>query len=114
MHILRSCAIIFLCLGFGEAVVSLTNIQFPSALIGMLLLAFLLKKGWIKLEWVKNISDVLLAHFGLFFVPPGVALMLYFDLIAAEWLPITIATVGSIFIVLMLTGWVYQLFRRCS
>jgi holin-like protein len=114
MSVLRQCVIIFLCLAFGEMVVALTATKFPSALIGMLLLTVLLKVGWVKLEWVKGISDFLLAHFGLFFVPPGVALMLYFDLIAAEWLPITIATILSILAVLAATGWTYQLFRRRS
>ena len=111
---LRQCVIIFLCLAFGELVADLTGTKFPSSLIGMLLLAFLLTIGWIRLEWVKGISDFLLAHFGLFFVPPGVALMLYFDLIAAELLPITIATIISTLIVLAVTGWTYQLFRRRS
>ena len=114
MQILRQCVIIFLCLGVGEIIVALTETQFPSALIGMLLLTFLLKKGWVKLEWVQDVSNVLLSHFGLFFVPPGVALMLYFDLIAAEWFSITVATVASILIVLALTGWTYQLLRRRS
>jgi holin-like protein len=80
----------------------------------MLLLASLLTIGWVRLEWVKGISDFLLAHFGLFFVPPGVALMLYFDLIAAELIPIAIATLVSTLIVLAATGWTYQLFRRRS
>ncbi len=112
MHILRQCVIIFLCLAFGEGVVAMTGTKFPSALIGMLLLAFLLKVGLIRLDWVKGISDFLLLNFGLFFVPPGVALMLYFDLIAAEWLPITVATIGSTLLVLAVTGWTYQLVRR--
>ena len=43
-----------------------------------------------------------------FFIPPGVALMLYFDLIATEWLPITVATVVSILLVLLVTGHIHQ------
>ena len=112
MHVLRQCVIIFLCLAFGELVVGLTGTKFPAALIGMLLLTCLLKAGWVRLEWVKDVSDFLLAHLGLFFVPPGIALMLYFDLIAAELLPIVIATILSTLAVLAVTGWTYQLFRR--
>ena len=89
---LRQCAIIIACLALAELIVYLTGIRFPSALIGMLLLTLFLKLGWVKLEWVKGISDFLLAHLGLFFVPPGVALMLHFDLIASEFLPIAVAT----------------------
>ena len=112
MHILRQCLIIFLCLAFGELIVGLTQTKFPSSLIGMLLLTFLLKIGWIRLEWVKGVSDFLLRHLGLFFVPPGVALMLYFDRIAAEIFPVAIATILSTLAVLAVTGWTYQLFRR--
>lgn len=47
-----------------------------------------------------------------FFVPPGVALMLYFDIIAAEWIPITVATVVSIFLVIVVTGRLHQFMHR--
>lgn len=112
MQVLRQCLILFSCLAVGEIIVALTGTRFPSSLIGLLLLTFLLKTGWVKLQWVQGFSDLLLSHFGLFFVPPGVALMLCFDLIAAEWLPITAATLASTLIVLACTGWTYQLLRR--
>ena len=41
-------------------------------------------------------------------MPPGVALMLYFDLIKAELLPIVVATVVSTVLVLVVTGWTHQ------
>ncbi|MBS1157550.1 MAG: LrgA family protein [Proteobacteria bacterium] len=111
---LRQCVIVFGCLAVAELFVSLTGIRFPSALIGMLLLTLLLKLGWVKLDWVQGIADFLLGHLGLFFVPPGVALMLHFELIRAEWLPIAVATLVSTVAVLALTGWAYQLARRCK
>lgn len=108
---LRSCAIIFLCLAVAELIVGFSGIRLPSALIGMLLLVALLKAGWVRLEWVKSVSDFLLTNLGLFFVPPGVALMLHFDLIRDELLPIATATLISTVAVLAVTGWVYQLAR---
>lgn len=108
---IRSCAINFLCLAAAELIVGLSGIRLPSALIGMLLLVILLKAGWVRLEWVKGVSDFLLANLGLFFVPPGVALMLHFELIRNELLPIAAATLVSIVAVLAATGWVYQLTR---
>ena len=78
----------------------------------MLLLTAFLQMGWIKLEWIKGISDFLISNLGFFFVPPGVALMLYFDIIAAEFWPIAIATVVSTIIVLVVTGHVHQWIRR--
>ncbi|MCD7937425.1 MAG: CidA/LrgA family protein [Tannerellaceae bacterium] len=109
---IRQCAILFGCLAAGEGIVYLTGIPLPSSIIGMLLLAFLLKIKVIRLRWVRGIADFLLANLGFFFVPPGVALMLYFDIIRAEWWPIAGAIAGSTVIVLIVTGQVHQLIRR--
>lgn len=109
---IRECAILFGCLALGELIVWLTGVKLPSSIIGMLLLTLFLKLGWIKLHWVQGMSDFLVANLGFFFVPPGVALMLYFDVIAAEFWPIVIATVASTALVLVSTGWVHQLLHR--
>ncbi len=109
---IRQCAILFGCLALGELIVFLTGFKLPSSIIGMLLLTSLLKLGWIKLEWVKGLSDFLVANLGFFFIPPGVALMLYFDIIKAEFWPIMVATLVSTILVLVVTGWVHQLIRK--
>ena len=51
-------------------------------------------------------------NLGFFFIPPGVALMLYFDIIAAEFWPIVTASLISTLLVLVVTGWVHQLTRK--
>ena len=109
---IRQCAILFGCLALGELVVWLTGVKLPSSIIGMLLLTLFLKLGWTKLHWVQGMSDFLVANLGFFFVPPGVALMLYFDIIRAEFWPIVTATVVSTLLVLVVTGWVHQLARK--
>ncbi|MBO4964613.1 MAG: CidA/LrgA family protein [Prevotella sp.] len=109
---IRQCSILFGCMAVGELIVWLTGLRLPSSIIGMLLLTLLLKLGWIKLEWVKGLTDFLIANLGFFFVPPGVALMLYFDIIQAQLLPIVTATVVSTVIVLVVTGQVHQIVRR--
>lgn len=109
---IRQCAILFGCLALGELIVYFTGIKLPSSIIGMLLLTLFLKLGWIKLQWVQGLSDFLVANLGFFFVPPGVALMLYFDVIAAEFWPIVVATVVSTILVLSVTGWVHQIVRK--
>ena len=64
------------------------------------------------MQWVQGLSDFLVANLGFFFVPPGVALMLYFDIIAAQFWPIVIASLVSTLLVLIVTGWVHQLARK--
>ncbi|MCI1648882.1 MAG: CidA/LrgA family protein [Bacteroides sp.] len=109
---IRQCAILFGCLALGELIVSFTGIKLPSSIIGMLLLTLFLKIGWIKLQWVQGMSNFLVANIGFFFVPPGVALMLYFNIISAEFWPIIVATFISTFLVLVVTGWIHQLTRK--
>ena len=91
----RQCFILFGCMAAGELITMLTGVKLPSSIIGMLLLTLLLKVKVIKLEWVRGLIDFLIANLGFFFVPPGVALMLHFDLIRAELMPIVGATLVS-------------------
>ena len=109
---IRQCTIIFGCLAVGELIVWLTGISIPSSIIGMLLLTALLQMKVVKLEWVKGMSDFLISNLGFFFVPPGVALMLYFDIIKAELLPIVLATAISTMLVMITTGWTDQYLRK--
>ncbi len=90
----------------------LTGITVPGSILGMLLLTILLDRRMVKPETVAPMCRFLVSNMGFFFVPPGVALMLYFDLISASWLPITVATVVSTALVLVVTGQVHQLFRH--
>ncbi len=108
----RQCFILFGCLALGELIVMLTGLTLPSSIIGMLLLTLFLKTGVIKLEWVRGMTDFLIANLGFFFVPPGVALMLYFDLIKAELLPIMAATIISTALVLLVTGHTHQVVTK--
>lgn len=107
----KQCSVIFGSLAAGEFIAWVLGIPIPGSIIGMLLLTFLLQKKIVKLDTVKGISRFLVSNMGFFFVPPGVALMLYFDVIAAQWLPITVATVVSIMLVLVVTGQVHQFFH---
>ena len=112
MHLIRQCTILFGCLALGELIVRFTGIKLPSSITGMLLLTLFLKLGWIKLRWVQEIADFLIGNLGFFFIPAGVALMLYFDIITAQFWPIAIASLISTLLVLIITGWVHQLTRK--
>lgn len=109
---IRQLAILFGCLALGELIIMLTHIPLPSSILGMLLLTLLLKLKVIRLEWVRSISDFLVTNIGFFFVPPGVAIMLYFDIIKAQFVPIVTASVVSTVLVLAVTGWVHQIYGR--
>lgn len=88
----------------GEAAVRAWDWPIPGSVLGMLLLLAGLIVGVVRFEWVSEAAELLLSHMALLFVPVGVALMLYFELISSQWLPIVAATVGSTFVVLAVTA----------
>lgn len=112
--VIRQLAIIFGCLALGELVIWLTHIPLPSSIIGMLVLTLLLRLKVVRLEWVKQLSDFLVSNMGFFFVPPGVAIMLYFDIIKAQFVPIVVASVVSTLLVLAVTGWVHECYGKAK
>lgn len=109
---IKQCVIIFGCLALGELVVALTGWPLPSSIIGMILLTVFLALGLVRLEWVKGISDFLTKNLGLFFVPAGVAIMLYLDVIQSNFLQIMVSALASTIITLGVTGWVHQIIRK--
>lgn len=104
--------IIFLFLSLGELVVWLTGVPVPSSIIGLLLLTAALQLKIVKLRQVEGVADFLVKNLGFFFVPAGIGVMVHFDLIAQQWMPIVVASVVSIVVVLVVTGWVHQICRR--
>lgn len=109
---IRQLAILFGCLALGELLIYLTHVPLPSSILGMLILTLLLKLRVVRLEWVQGLSDFLVANIGFFFVPPGVAIMVYFDIIKAQLWPIVISSVVSTVLVLFTTGWVHELYGK--
>jgi holin-like protein len=105
---IKQCAIIFGCLFAGEILVYITGIKVPASIIGMLLLTALLYFRVVKLHHVKVTADQFISNLAFFFIPPGVGIMLYFGVLRAELGAIVISSVLSTFVVLAVTGWVYQ------
>ena len=83
----------------GEVVARLLSLPVPGPVIGMaLLFCTLVVRGRfgraIPLS-MQQTTHVLLQHLSLLFVPAGTGVMLYLQLIADEWLPITAALIVS-------------------
>jgi len=105
---LRGMAILLLMQLAGEGLAIGLSLPIPGSVIGMGLLLAALLSGWVKAEWIEDAADLLLSHMALFFVPAGVGVMVYFDLIGRQWLPISVGLVVSTFAVMAVTGHVEQ------
>jgi holin-like protein len=98
--------------GAGEALASVARLPVPGSVVGMLLLAGVLQAGWLPLDVVRPAAEFLIRIMGLLFVPPGVGLVVYFELIGREWVPITAAAIASTLSVLLVAGVMQQRMER--
>jgi len=89
----------------GEVLARGLGLPIPGNVLGMGLLLIALLLGWIEEGWIRDAAELLLSHMALLFVPAGVGVMVYFDLLRREWLAILIALVVSTFVVMAVTGW---------
>jgi holin-like protein len=92
----------------GEVLAELLSLPIPGNVLGMVLLTLALNQGWIKLETIKPAADLLTWNMAFLFVPPGVGLMLYFDLIADQWLALGLPWLVSTFLVMIAAGLIQQ------
>ena len=105
---LKALFFIFLFLVLGEILRYLLEIPIAGNILAMILIFIALKVKLIKLETVKPASDKLIKYMVLFFVPYGVGMMVYLDVIKTNWFSITVATVSSTIITLYVTAIIQQ------
>lgn len=95
-------------LGEGMA----TVIAFPSSVISMVLLAIFLMIKWVKEEQIQESADFLMANMGIFYIPPCIGMMDYFDLILAEFIPFFLVAGLTTPVVYAVTGFTVQLMMK--
>ncbi len=95
MQIFKELSIIFAIYLLGEGISLLLPFNFPGSIIGMFLLFTALSRQWLKIEDIRRVSDFLLKHMALFFIPAGVSVMSSFALIEKELTPIILTLIFS-------------------
>ena len=86
----------------------------PGPVAGMLILfSLLVLKGSVP-EDIGTVADSLLKNLALLFVPAGVGVMAHFGLLGQDWLPISVALVGSTLATIAVTALVMNLLARAS
>jgi len=104
----KSLVYIFYFLIFGEIIKYLFDIPIAGNIIAMILIFISLKLKIIKLEDVKPASDQLIKYMVLFFIPYGVGMMAFYDVLKENWIPIIFATLISTVITLYITAGIQQ------
>ena len=112
LAVARGLAVLLVFLFLGNEISSLLRLPIPGSVLGMVMLAVSLHRGWLPFEWVRAAAHLLIAHMSLLYIPPGVGVMVYFGLIRREWLPIAGAGVVGMAAVLLVVGPLQQRLER--
>lgn len=110
--LLQGFALLLLLQWLSTVIISFLGIPFPPPLLGMIILTILLCTGIIKENYIEDICGALIDKMALLFLPAGVSMILYLDVIKAELLPISLTLVLSSVIILCSTALVLELLLR--
>lgn len=102
---LRSFILIYICLYAGIAISSLLPITIPGSIVGMLILFVLLSLQILPAKWVKPSCHLLIRYMALLFVPIGVGVMQYVDIIRQQFGPVVVSCFISTLVVLVVVSW---------
>lgn len=100
-HQARAFFLIYACLYLGSGIAALLPISIPGSIIGMLILFLLLSTQLIPAQWVKPGCHLLIRYMALLFVPIGVGVMQYTELLRTQFAPVVISCTVSTLIVLV-------------
>ncbi|NRB10039.1 MAG: CidA/LrgA family protein [Rickettsiaceae bacterium] len=90
----------------------LLYIPIPDSVLGMIILfCVLVTKKKIPQE-LLNTGNSLLSYIGILFVPAGVGITMYQNLIYEQWLVIIVASVTSTILTLVVSCFIFKLIER--
>lgn len=110
--LLQGFALLLFLQWISTEIIAFLGIPFPPPLLGMLILTALLCTGVIKEDYIEDICTALIDKMALLFLPAGVSMILYLDVIKAELLPISLTVILSSVIILCSTALVLEMLLR--
>lgn len=110
--LLQGFALLLFLQWISTEIIAFLGIPFPPPLLGMLILTALLCTGVIKENYIEDICTALIDKMALLFLPAGVSMILYLDVIKAELLPISLTVIFSSVIILCSTALVLEMLLR--
>jgi holin-like protein len=91
----------------SRAIGMLLPFAFPSSIIGLILLFIALSSGLLKPKYIEKVCDQLNRHIGILFVPAGVGLMGYFELVQQNLLALSMASLIGTIVIFFSVGHTY-------
>lgn len=105
MKIIKQIGIIFTVCWLSQVIAKFLPFDFPASVIGMIFLFLCLLTGVLKIGHIQEKSDFLLGNMAFFFVPAGVSIMNYFDLLKNSAVKLVIICIVSTVITFVVTAY---------
>ena len=109
MRVLRQVALIFVICVICEGISAILPFPFPGSVLSMIVLLVLFFLKWIKLDDIKETSQLLLSNMMLVFVPSFVSIMNYFDVLKSIAVQFILIIVISTIVTFLVAGSVVTL-----
>lgn len=104
MKIIKQVAIIFSVCWLSQIVEYFLPFSFSASIIGMILLFLCLASGFLKIEHIQEKSDFLLSNMAFFFIPAGVSIINYFDVLKSNAWQILLICIITTFVTFGITS----------
>ena len=112
MNVIRQILILFgICLG-ATVVSGLLPFTLPASIIGMLLRLLLLLAAVVRTEHIREKSDYLLGNPPFFFIPAGVSILNYVDVLRENLAALIVICTVSLAATFAVTVWTVRLTSR--
>lgn len=111
MDLLTGLTLLLLCQSAGEALARLAHLPLPGPVLGLVLMALLLRWPAVRAP-VGAAATPLLNHLSLLFVPVGVGVVGHLGLIAQHGAGMLLALLVSTWVGLLVAAWVLKALWR--
>lgn len=109
MKIIKQIGIIFSVCWISQVIEHFLPFSFPASVIGMILLFLCLVTGILKIGHVQEKADFLLGNMAFFFVPAGVSIINYFDILGSMAVQLVVICVVSTIVTFAATAYAVTL-----
>lgn len=109
MKIIKQIGIIFAICWLSQVVEHFLPFEFPATVIGLVLLLLCLLTRLLTVEHVQEKSDFLLSNMAFFFIPAGVSMINYFDILKNNWVQLLVICVISTVVTFAVTAYSIRL-----
>ena len=104
MKYIEQFGIILLITFIGEILKYIIPLPIPASIYGLIIMFVCLKHNIVKLDKVKETSNLLIEIMPLMFIPAAVGILNSWGVLKSIWIPLIVITILTTIVVMIVTG----------